>query len=428
MSTKALRENRALAIEQARSIYDAVSTDGRTMSEDEQRKWDGWMNEADSLKVEIDRIERLEDAERSLDESQGRYSRDTRSAGSFDANEALRGWLIRGSDQQPTDTQLSAMTTAGFTGRNLNFRLRPDALRARAELTDWANRAQTSTTGAGGGFVVPEDFRTELEVALLAFGGMREVASVVRTASGADLPWPTVSDVNEEGEIISENTVQNEGDITFGQRTLKAHKYSSKIIRVPVELIQDSAVNIASEVGARLGERIGRITNRHFTAGTGVGEPEGVVTGASLGLTATGTDAVTYEELVDLQHSVNSAYRGNATFMFSDSTLRELKKLRDTDGSLIWQAGLAVREPDTILGHRYVVNDHMASMGVGAKSIVFGAMSKYKVRDVQDVVLVRLDERFAEFGQVAFLAFSRHDGLLLDAGTNPVKYLQNAAV
>ena len=35
----------------------------------------------------------------------------------------------------------------------------------------------------------------------------------------------------------------------------------------------------------------------------------------------------------------------------------------------------------------------------------------------------RLDERYAELGVVAFLAFSRHDGDLLDAGTNPVKYL-----
>lgn len=428
MSTKALREKRARAIEQARSVYDAVSTEGRAMNEDEQRKWDGWMDEADSLKAEIDRIERLEDAERSLEQSQGRYSRDTRTAGSFDANDALRGWLIQGSDQQPTETQLAAMANAGLTGRNLTFNLRPDALRSQVELKDWADRALSSTTGTAGGYLVPEDFRNELEVALLAFGGMRGVASVVRTASGADLPWPTVNDVSEEGEIVGQNVQQTEGDIQFGQRTLKAHKYSSKIIRVPVELIQDSAINIAAEVGTRLGERIGRITNRHFTAGIGGTEPEGIVTGAALGITATATDAVTYEELVDLQHSVNSAYRTGATFMFADSTLRQLKKLRDTDGSLIWQAGMAVREPDTILGHRYVVNDHMQAMGVSAKPILFGALNKYKIRDVQDVVLVRLDERYAEFGQVAFLAFSRHDGLLLDAGTGPVKYLQNAAV
>jgi HK97 family phage major capsid protein len=68
----------------------------------------------------------------------------------------------------------------------------------------------------------------------------------------------------------------------------------------------------------------------------------------------------------------------------------------------------------------------MAVPGSSAKKVIFGDLSKYIVRDVRDFTLLRLDERFAELGQVAFLAFSRHDGDLLNAGTNPVKYMQQA--
>jgi HK97 family phage major capsid protein len=308
----------------------------------------------------------------------------------------------------------------------MSFSLRADPLRAKRDLQTWENRAQSHTPAAGG-YTVPQDFQRELEVALLSFGGMREAARVVRTTSGADLPWPTSNDTSNEGEILGENAEANEQDIVFGSRTLKAHKYSSKLIRVPVELLQDSAINLPSEIGSRLGERIGRVTNRHFTTGAGTTEPEGIVTGATLGVTAASATAITYDELVNLEHSVNAAYRKNATFMFSDATLAAIKKLKDSDGRPLWMAGLTEKEPDRILGYKYVINDDVADMASTAKSIVFGDFQKYMIRDVQDVVLLRLDERFAEFGQVAFLAFSRHDGALLDAGTRPVKFLQQAA-
>src|SRR5690606_10577729 len=124
---------------------------------------------------------------------------------------------------------------------------------------------------------------------------------------------------------------------------------------------------------------------------------------------------------------VDPAYRMQAEFMFHDQTLRELKKLRDQEGRPLWLPGIAVREPDTILGYRYVINQHMPQMAAGQRSVLSGAFSKYHIRDVMDILLIRLDEVYAEYGQVAFLAFSRHDGTLLDAGTHPIKALQHPA-
>jgi HK97 family phage major capsid protein len=134
--------------------------------------------------------------------------------------------------------------------------------------------------------------------------------------------------------------------------------------------------------------------------------------------------------LVAIQHSVDPAYRTNAAWMFSDSMLAQIKQMVDAStGRPIWLPSMVGGQPDTILGDPYVINQSMAAAaGSGAgKSLAYGDLSKYLIRDVRDITLLRLDERFADYHQVAFLAFSRHDGDLLDAGTHPVKHALNKA-
>jgi HK97 family phage major capsid protein len=184
---------------------------------------------------------------------------------------------------------------------------------------------------------------------------------------------------------------------------------------------------VAEFLGSALGTRIGRITNRDFTLGTGSANPNGIVNAATLGKTgATGQQAsVIYGDLVDLEHSVDPAYRAGARFMMHDQSLKVIKKLVDSQGRPLWMPGLVGGAPDTILGYPFTINQDLATMATSAKSILFGDFSKYIIRDVAEVSVLRLDERFAEFHQVAFLAFARVDGDLLDAGTNPVKWYAN---
>jgi HK97 family phage major capsid protein len=334
----------------------------------------------------------------------------------------------------PGDDHRAAASQLGMdiNNRLLEFDLAPRALRSldREDVREWEERTMSTTTGSQGGYVVPDETMRSLETAMLRFGGMRQVADIIRTDSGAALPWPTMNDTTNTGEIIGQNGQVSNQDLAFSQLVLNAFKYSSKMILIPVELLQDSAVNLADVVGTALGQRIGRISNTHFTTGAGTTVPWGIVTRATLGKTgASGqTTSVTTDDLVDLEHSVDPDYRVNARWMFADSTLKALKKLKSTSTDLpLWLPGIAVKEPDTILGYPYVINQAVAAMAASAKSIVFGDLSKYKIRDVRQVQLLRLDERFADYHQVAFLAFSRHDGDLLDAGTHPVKYYANAA-
>src|SRR5690606_11276142 len=142
----------------------------------------------------------------------------------------------------------------------------------------------------------------------------------IETATGNAIPWPTLDDTSNKGSLLTENTQVNPQDLTFNTKTLNAYKYSSDLILVSNELLQDSALDVESIIRMALAERIGRILNEHFTTADGSSKPHGIVTASSLGVTAASQSAITADELIDLEHSVDPAYRSDPScrFMFND--------------------------------------------------------------------------------------------------------------
>jgi HK97 family phage major capsid protein len=462
MAVKDLRDERGRLTQEASDILKRAADEKRDMTADEQTRFDALHDEADRKKAMIVRLERQSDVERELEsvptperrpDANGGEPAEYRNLVSYmngsgerrpsavatipnasedDKIEAMKTWLLAGSDYRThlTPGQVEHARRLGYdvNMRQIDIRLshRPPKSLAKAEGWDY-RVAQGVATGPIGLFTVPNETMRALEVALLTFGGMRQACTVIRTGSGAALPFPTVNDTTQSGVLLAENVAATEAGVTFGQMVLNSYKYSSKYVLVSVELLQDSSINVAEFLGSALGTRIGRITNRDFTLGTGSANPNGIVNAATLGKTgATGQQAsVIYADLVDLEHSVDPAYRAGARFMMHDQSLKVIKKLVDSQGRPLWMPGLVGGAPDTILGYPFTINQDLATMATSAKSILFGDFSKYIIRDVAEVSVLRLDERFAEFHQVAFLAFARVDGDLLDAGTNPIKWYAN---
>jgi HK97 family phage major capsid protein len=302
-----------------------------------------------------------------------------------------------------------------------------DALNAqqREHIQNKIRNAQSTGTNSEGGFLVPTDFATALIEEMKAFGGVRSVANTLQTGSGNPMQMPTVDETNNEGELVAENAPVTSQDIAFGAKTLSAYKFSSKAVAVPFELLQDNNVNLEAYIRSALAMRIARVTNRLFTVGTGTAQPQGSVTGAGAGVTAAAATAISLDDLIDLEHSVDPAYREmGASYMFNDNTLRAIRKLKDADGRPLWQPSLQAGEPDRIGRYSYVINQHMANIGAGNVSVIFGNFRSYTIRDVMNVMLFRMtDSKYTENGQVGFLAFSRHDGKLLDASGKSVKRL-----
>jgi HK97 family phage major capsid protein len=306
---------------------------------------------------------------------------------------------------------------------------------------DWANyrAAMSTTTGSEGGFTVDSEVATSVLEALKAYGGMRGegMATVIQTATGAQMSFPTSDGTNEEGEIVDENQEAGDQDVSFGTIALPVYKYSSKTVAVPFELLQDSSVDIEGFVNQRLVTRLGRVTNKHFTVGTGVKQPHGVNVAAQVGVTAANSTsqvtAVTYDSLIDLQHSIDPAYReqGNTRWMFNDDTLKVIRKIKDDQKRPIFVPGYEQASPggapDTLLGRPIRINQQMPDMEASARSIAFGDFSHYTIRDVMAVQMYRFtDSAFTKKGQVGFLAFMRSGGNLIDVG-GAVKVFVNAA-
>lgn len=303
---------------------------------------------------------------------------------------------------------------------------------------DWATIRNTmsTTTGSEGGFTVPTDIASTVIDALKAFGGVRAVADVLVTAQGNPMSYPTSDGTAEEGELIAENATATDADVVFGTVALNVFKFSSKVVTVPIELLQDSAVDVESFVNGRIVTRLGRITNKLFTTGTGTGQPNGMVTAATVGVTAANATSqvttVTYDSLIDLQHSVDPSYRENgaAAFMMNDLSVRQVRKIKDGQSRPIFVPGyeqsIPGGLPDMLLGSRLIVNQHMANMAANARSILFGDFKGYKVRDVMDVSMFRFtDSAYTKKGQVGFMAWMRTGGNLADVGA--IRAFVNAA-
>lgn len=310
-----------------------------------------------------------------------------------------------------------------------------DRAEMAARQTPDIRNAMSTTTTTEGGFTVATEYQRSLEAAMKAWGGMLEVASTIQTASGATMNFPTADATSEVGEIVGQNAAVTGLDTAFSNIGLDTYKYSSKKIALPWELVQDSFLDIESYIQAVLAMRLGRITNTHFTTGTGTGQPRGVVTGAALGKTGLvgQTLSVIYDDLVDLEHSINRAYRQNPGFgfMMADSSLKVVRKIKDSNQRPIfvpgYEQGNPGGAPDRLLGRPVTINDDVAAMAANAKSILMGDFSKYVIRKVMDLTMFRMtDSAFTLNGQVGFVAFQRMGGNLIDAG-GAVKYYANSA-
>jgi HK97 family phage major capsid protein len=404
-----LRQKRAAIAAQASAILDAAGNN--PLTPEQRTSWDAHMADVDSMKARIEAEERRLTLDAEMNSS---------------IREAHRPEVRNGSEQATRIVDTPEYGDAFRSYLRYGFNDMPAA--QRSIITQgYEQRAQSVGTTTAGGYTVPQGFMTSLEVAMKAYGNVEGVASVLSTDSGNDIPWPTINDTTQTGELVAENASASSQDMTFSSITMKSYYYSSKIILVSWELLNDSAFSIEGLVADIAGERLGRIKNTHFTTGDNSGKPQGVVTFATSGKTAASATAITYTELIDLEHSIDPAIRVNCRYMFNDVVLQALRKLQDSTGRPLWQAGITAGAPDTINGRPYTINQDMAVMTTGNKTVLFGDFARgYKVRKVKDVQVFRVTDKYIESRQVGFIAYTRCDGRGLSAGTQPIKYLVQA--
>lgn len=399
MTIQQLRERLGALKKEARNLVENKGS--ATWTKEEQTQFDNMVDEAERIERQIEAHQRLLDNE--AEDSFSKLPTKEKGAKVDPAMAAYENYL-----------------------RKMSNRLTPQEIEA-------IRNTMSTTTGSEGGYTVQPIVASTLIEALKDFGAMRRLATPLTTTNGADLSFPSTDGTSEEGEIIAQNQSATDGDVAFGTVPLNTYKFSSKVVAIPIELLQDSNIDVVALVNNRLRERVGRIQNRLFSVGTGTGQPFGITTAATAGKVGTTgqTLTVTYDDLVDLVDSIDPAYQvAGLKFQFAQTVRRVVRKLKDTTGRPIWtpsyDEGMSAKTPDLLLGYPVEINNHMPAPAANAKSISFGDHSKYMVRDAMELTMFRFeDSAYLKKGQVGFLAWARAGGNLTD--TNAVKVYQHSA-
>lgn len=274
--------------------------------------------------------------------------------------------------------------------------------------------------GTQGSVLVPSAVAPYIETAMLGVSGFMQAADIIRTTGAGDLPWPTMNNTAAKAKVMAQYEQGTKAAKNFASKTLKAYTYRTDIIPVSLELLQDSAFNLEQYIGQLLATELVGGLNADFTNGAGTTTPRGIVKDAKA-VSAAGA-GVDYDDIIAVMKAVPSAYQANAKFMMNAKTMYDLALIKDGSERPIWTPAMSAAMPANIFGKEIVLNDDLAD-----NAIVYGDLKKYKIRMVKEYSVAVLREALMEYLSIGILGYCRADGVLLDAGTNPVAILNPGA-
>lgn len=321
--------------------------------------------------------------------------------------------------------QLSGTPGSQRSGRDEAAELRDLAL-GRREAVEFDLRTATSGDAANAGNTKPTTFVATVLAAMRERSPFFSRARILTTDSGETIEWPVKNGLNPATAPVSgaaltpENTQYPTGDQAWSKVSIGAYKYGV-IVEATTEIVQDSALPILSILAQDAGEAVADVVLADLMTGSGTNKPWGWLTRATGAVNAASASAVTFDNLLDLKYSVSAPYRRNGVYMFNDSLVPTLAKVKDNNGQYIWQPSVVAGEPDRIHGAPVLTDPNIPTSGAGAKIGVFGDPGKYLVRQVKTLRVVRSDEYGYDRDVVAFKVTWRGSGDLFDL--NSVKAL-----
>lgn len=381
-----MRKTRSDIWDKAKAFLDAHTADNGLMSAEDTAEYERMEQEVVDLGHAIEREERAAELEREM-------------SASISPNLASR-------PEQQRETKKGVASDAY---KDAFWKHMRDQERRNAELRNALQVGELSE----GGYTVPDEFEHTLVQALEEENIMRGLVHVITTSSG-DRKIPLVTSKGAASWVEEEAAIP-ESDDAFGQITLSAHKVGS-MIRISEELLHDSAFDLAAYITSEFARRVGAAEEEAIISGNGTHKPTGLLhttLGAETGVTAAAAAAITADELIDLQHSLKAGYRRKACWIMNDACVKLLRKLKDGNGQFLWQPGLLLGQPDTLLNQKVLTSNYMPLPAAGNKAILYGDYSYYWLADREGRSLQRLNELYAANDQVGFKITQRVDGRLI---------------
>ena len=381
-------QERGRIIQQQREMNDKAIADKRDFTAEENEKYLKMESDANAIKAEVDGYTRAQVLAAAEDDN--KKNRD---------GNAIRPAVDDGRDKGPR-------ATAEYK-KNFRQWLRGGDARTPLEITN----TLTKGTGTQVGYLVPTDYETSIRMKVYPLNVMRQLATVVQLDSDRVIPvegnLPTFGWIDELGTYPKT-------DLTVGRATLSAYKIGG-IVQASEEVLADAFLDLGAYIADRSKVSIAMTEEAAYVAGDGNKKPTGIVGSATLGVTTASPTAVTADEIISLIHSLPVQYRTNGKLLVSDAWVLLVRKLKDTTGQYVWQPGLQTGVPDRILATPVYVSNYLAAPAATVTAALYGDFSYYQIVDRAGIEIKRLEELYAETGQIGFKLNARTDGKLLNS-------------
>ncbi len=400
---KRLVDERKRVHEEMKALVDAADAEKRDLSGDEREKFEKLSDALDDYDARIPKLVEQMERDRQAEEARERV------------DSLIRPSEDRKADRDPVrELRAWAMGEPG-TPRSIEVDLRNLEVKPFVgDDREYHKEVRTLNTSDDSA-VVPTSFRRQLLEHLIEDSAIRRTnVTVLTTDSGEALILPKTT-AHPSGSITAEGGTIGQSEPTLGQGTLNAYKYTD-LIQLSSEVISDTGVDLIGYLARAVAEAVNNAAGADFVVGTGSGEPKGVITAATVGVTGgTGVSgAFTADDLIDLFFSVIERYRRNGFWLMSDTALRNVRKLKDGNNQYLWVPGLAGSVANTILDRPYVTDPNVPTPATAATSVAFGDFSRYFIRDVGAIVLDRSDDFAFDRDLVTYRWKFRTDGDLMD--------------
>ena len=399
-----LVDQRARAIAENRTLLDRADESGGTLSAEAASEYDQRDAEIDALQDQIDRLHKQDAHDAAV---QAR------------AAEAVRAHVPAAAVAPATEER------AGTFGQMPELGIRAyDLIRAgspeyregmlrylRTGARPVEARAMEAGVNSEGGYYVHTQMQESIQRKREETSFIRRLAAPPIQTSSATLVQPQETTLGA-AEWLAEEGAITPTDEVVGQSSWSPYRVS-RMIKLSEELLQDAAFPLESYLAEAIARSIARAENTAFIAGSGSGQPEGIVTGASVGVTAASASAVTSDEILDLVYSLGSEYAANAVVITNRAMQALVRKLKDSDGQYVWARSLAAGQPDTLAGYPLYSSEAVPAIATGARTMVIVDPTIYQIVDrAPGVSVARLGELYAANYQVAFRGSARVDAKL----------------
>jgi len=284
-------------------------------------------------------------------------------------------------------------------------------------LNDIERKALTVSNDSTGGYLAPPEYVRELLKTVTEISPIRAIARL-RTTGQRSIQVPKRTGQFSAQWVAESGTRAETTGYAVGLEEIPAHEHYA-LVDISEQDLEDSVFDLEAEMQSEFAEQFAKAEGAAFVSGDAVGKPEGFMTNGDVGFIVSGdADEITADGLISLVHNIKSEYSRNGTFVFNRTSLAKIRKLKDTAGQYVFQAGMTLQGgvTNTILGHSYVEATDMPSEGSNTFPVAFGDFRRaYMIVDRVSMAVLRDPFTQATTGNVRYIARRRVGGQVIQA-------------